>query len=30
MKNDRLLPGVWSFGAWAVCAHVIRVETIHS
>jgi hypothetical protein len=28
VKNDRLVPGSWSFGAWAVCAK--RVSVVNS
>jgi hypothetical protein len=26
VKNPRILPGSWSFGAWAICAHRVYVE----
>jgi hypothetical protein len=28
VKNDRLLPGVWTFGAWAICTiPVLHINT---
>jgi hypothetical protein len=28
VKNDRILPGSWPFGAWAICA--VRVSVINT